>query len=187
MAMPGILLEYLGPSAPPLLRSLNKQVQAPSNSLETQTNAPAKSDTEPDAGSDYGGYAELAGHDSEAHLQDSDACSQDSSDEFSTDWHTRSVTSSEVSEMLATATARITERKRAIFGADFPNTTTQLGKHCGALDQAESKYAMLQASLKPSLDAIANLRSARHSRRNSSGPFSTSQLRLQSQSPVQLP
>jgi len=33
--MPGILLEYLSPSAPPMLSSLNKQVQASTSCLET--------------------------------------------------------------------------------------------------------------------------------------------------------
>ncbi len=172
--MPGILLEYLGPSAPPLLRSLNKkQVLASTTGLETQTDTSANSDTKPDGGTDNGEYVALASHDSEAHLQDSDACSQDS-DARSADWHTRSVTSSEVSEMLAKATARITERERAIFSANFPDTTTQLSKHCGALDQAEADYALLQASLKPSLDTIANLQSDRHSRHSSTGPLSAS-------------
>ena len=171
--MPGILLEYLGPSAPPLLSSLNKQFQASRCCLETQTDTSANSDTEPDHGSDHGDYAQLASQDSEAHLQDSDARLQES-DALSADWHTRSVTSSEVSEMLARATARVTDRERAISSANFPNKTTQLGKHCGGLAQAQSEYEMLQASLKPSLDTIANLQSDRHSRRNSTAPLSTS-------------
>ncbi len=173
--MPGILLEYLSPSAPPLLSSLNKQVQASTSYLETQTDTSANSDTKPDGGSDNMDDAQLASHDSEAHLQDSDACSQDS-DALSADWHTRSVTSSEVSEMLAKATARVTERERVISSADFPTKTTQLGKNCGGLAQAESEYELLQASLKPSLDTIANLRSDRHSRRSSTEPLSTSQV-----------
>ncbi len=174
--MPGILLDYLGPSAPPLLRSLNKkQVLASTTGLETQTDTSANSDTKPDGGRDNGEYVALASHDSEAHLQDSDVCSQ-ISDALSADWHTRSVTSSEVSEMLAKATARITERERAIFSANFPDTTTQLSKHCGGLHQAESEYDMLQASLKPSLDTIANLRSDRHSRQNSTESLSISQI-----------
>ena len=171
--MPGILLEYLGPSAPPLLSSLNKQFQASRCCLETQTDTSANSDTEPDRGSDHGDYAQLASQDSEAHLQDSDARLQES-DALSADWHTRSVTSSEVSEMLARATARVTDRERAISSANLPNKTTQLGQHCGGLAQAESEYEMLQASLKPSLDTIANLQSDRHSRRNSAAPLSTS-------------
>ena len=169
--MPGILLEYLGTSAPPLLNSLNKQIQASTSCHETDTSA--DSDTEPDDGSDYGDYAQLATQDSEAQLQDSDACLQES-DALSADWHTRAVTSSEVSEMLARATARVTDRERAISSANFPDKTTQLGKHCGGLAQAESEYEMLQASLKPSLDIIANLQSDRHSRRNSAGPVSNS-------------
>ncbi len=173
--MPDVLLEYLSPSAPPLLSSLNKQVQASTSCLQTQTDTSANSDTKPDDGCDSGHYAQLASHDSEAHLQDSDACSQDSY-ALSTDWHTRSVTSSEVSEMLAKATARITERERAISSANFPDTTTQLSKHCGGLDQAEAEYELLQASLKPSLDTIANLQSDRHSRHNSTGPLSNTQV-----------
>jgi len=173
--MPGILLEYLSPSAPPLLSSLNKQVQASTSCLETQTDTSANTDTEPDAGSDNGNYAQLASHDSEAHLQDSDACSQDS-DALSADWHTWSVTSGEVSEMLAKATARVTDRERAIFSTNFPYATTQLGKNLEGLDQAESEYELLQARLKPSLDTIANLQSDRHARRNSTGPLSTRQV-----------
>ncbi len=174
--MPGTLLDYLSPSAPPLLGSLNKQVQASTTGLETQTDTSANSDTKPDGGSDNGGYAKLAIHDSDAHLQDSDACLQDS-DALSADWHTRSVTSSEVSEMLAKATARITERERAISSATYPDTThVQLSKHCGRLDQAESEYELLQASLKPSLDTIANLQSDRHSRYSSTGPLPNSQV-----------
>lgn len=164
--MPDILLEYLSPSAPPLLSSLNKQAQASTSCLWTQTDTSANSDTAPDAGSDYGDYVALASH-------HSDACSRDS-DALSTDWHTRSVTSSEVSEMLAQATARVTERERAISSGTFPDRTTQLSKHCGGRDQAEAEYELLQASLKPSLDTIANLQSDRHSRRNITEPLSAS-------------
>ncbi|KAA6424004.1 MAG: hypothetical protein FRX49_05963 [Trebouxia sp. A1-2] len=57
--MPGVLMEYLGSSVPPLPGSLNQQVQASTSCLETQTDTSANSDTEPDDGSDIGDHAQI--------------------------------------------------------------------------------------------------------------------------------
>ena len=137
--MPDDLLDYLDPFLPPSFKSLNQQIQASMSHLDKPTDptATSDSDTEPDGITDH-------------HEEDDELDSECSAASLSAGGQPQAGTSTDLSRLLAEASAKLQHLGSTGVNSNYPDVTVGMESIHQLLAQMKTEDSILDSRLEAS-------------------------------------